>query len=215
MKVELVDPRLLKPNPWNSNRVSPENMEKLKRSITDLGFATAVVVRAVRGGLEILGGQHRTEAAVELGLSEIPVVNLGKIDDVKAKKIGLVDNHRYGNDDAAMLAKIIEGIGEDAVDLSYILPVGRADIESIIGLGDIDLDSIGLAPSDDDRDPEPTTSTRPAKTHEIVKFRLTLGDAEKLRALIERTIRKEKFDDKDEMTAAGDALSFLLLGGAE
>jgi hypothetical protein len=217
MKVSLTDPRLLKPNPWNSNRVAPENMQKLRSSIRELGFSSAVVVRTLPSGdLQILGGQHRTEAAIAEDLETIPILNLGKISDDKAMKIGLIDNHRYGNDDTIALAKIYELIGDNVIDLTKILPVSNADIESVLGMINIDLDAIGLTPDDDeDEDKHDKPKERPAKTHDVLKFRCRLGDAEKIRALIEKTIRRQKFEDQDDMTSAGEALSFLLLSDPE
>ena len=189
-------------------------MQKLKRSITDLGFATAVVVRETPSGdYEILGGQHRTEAAIELGLDTIPVVNLGKVDDVRAKKIGLVDNHRYGNDDVIQLAKIIEEIGEDAEHLEAFMPVSTADIDAVLNMVELDLDGIGLELDEDDDEPigDSDRSERAPKTHDVLKFRLSLRDAEEVRIMIEKTIKREGLTDNDEMTNAGDALAHLLL----
>lgn len=213
MKTLEVDPRSLVPNPWNSNKVGEDNMQKLKKSIQDLGFASAVVVREnSEGQYEILGGQHRTEAAIELGLDTVPVVNLGTIDDVRAKKISLVDNHRYGNDDVIQLAKIIEEIGEGAEDLEAFMPVSTADIDAVLNMVDLDLDNFDLD-LDEDED-EPVDADRPErtpKTHDVLKFRLSLRDAEEVRVLIEKTIKREGFTDNDEMTNAGDALAHLLL----
>lgn len=208
-----LDPRRLRPNPWNSNRVTPENMEKLKRSIEDLGFASAVVVRETEEGFEILGGQHRTEAAIELGLKKIPVVNVGVIEDKKARKIGLVDNHRYGNDDVMQLAKIIEEIGEDANDLVNLLPVSKADIDAVIGAVDLDLEGFDLAIDDDDDGPpeKSDTKSRTEKTHDVLKFRCTMRDAEAIRQLIEKTIKRQGLAAGDEMTTAGEALALLIL----
>jgi ParB/RepB/Spo0J family partition protein len=214
MRAIELDPRSLVPNPWNSNKVSEDNMQKLKRSITDLGFATAVVVRETpTGDYEILGGQHRTEAAIELGLATVPVVNLGTIDDVRAKKISLVDNHRYGNDDVIQLAKIIEDIGEDSADLEAFMPVSTADIEAVMNMVDLDLDNFDLEldDEDDEFDDEASRPERQVKTHDVLKFRVSLRDAEEIRQLIEKTIKREGFDDNDDMTNAGDALSHLLL----
>lgn len=125
MKTQLLNPKKLVPNDFNPNHVSPENMEKLKASINDLGFVSAVVVRELPDGtLEILGGQHRVETAVALGIKEIPVLNLGVISDAKAKKIGLVDNARYGVDDTISLAKVFEEIGVSPEQLE----IGRAHV---------------------------------------------------------------------------------------
>ncbi|MCR9222950.1 MAG: ParB/RepB/Spo0J family partition protein [Hyphomonas sp.] len=214
MRAIELDPRTLVPNPWNSNKVSEDNMQKLKRSITDLGFATAVVVRETPSGdYEILGGQHRTEAAIELGLTTVPVVNLGDVDDIRAKKISLVDNHRYGNDDVIQLAKIIEEIGEDSADLETFMPVSTADIDAVLNMVELDLDEIGLDldEDDDDTSDDGDRPERAPKTHDVLKFRLTLRDAEEIRQAVEKTIKREGFTDNDEMTNAGDALAHLLL----
>ena len=107
-KIQSLDPKKLRPNPFNPNHVDPKNFAKLRKSIKDLGFASAVVVRELPDGtLQILGGQHRTQVAVEMGLKTIPVLNLGTIPDDKAKRIGLVDNSRYGTDDSLQLARQI------------------------------------------------------------------------------------------------------------
>lgn len=209
-----LDPRSLQPNPWNSNKVSPENMEKLKRSISDLGFSTAVVVREVAEGYQILGGAHRTKAAIELGLETIPVVNMGEISDVQARKIGLTDNHRYGTDDAIQLAKIFEEIGADSAEIEKLIPVSQADIDAVLNIVEMDLDDfdVELPEDEDDEDgDEPPTRERPERTHDILKFRVTLKDAELIRQVVEKTIKRESLGDQDEMSAAGAALAYLLL----
>lgn len=206
-----LDPRTLHPNPFNSNRVSPENMAKLKRSIETLGFASAVVVREVDGQYQILGGKHRVEAAIELGLKTVPVVNLGVISEVHARKVGLVDNHRFGNDEVIALAKIFEEIGEGSEMLSEILPISQADIDAVIGVTEIDLDSFDIEIDDDDEKPgSEERRERPLKTHEILKFRMTLPDAERVRQAVERTIKREGLKDGDDLTNAGQALALLL-----
>jgi ParB-like chromosome segregation protein Spo0J len=214
MKSFEIDPKQLVPNPWNSNKVGPENMEKLKRSIKDLGFASAVVVRErADGKYEILGGKHRAEAAIELKLKTVPVVNLGPIDDVKARKIGLVDNQRYGNDDVLQLARIYEEIGASAEDLVAFLPVAHADIEAVLNAVDINLDDFDVSMSEDEDEPDDgdVPRERPTKTHDVLKFRVSMANAEAIRQLVEATIKAENFSDNDEMSNAGDALAFMLL----
>lgn len=219
MDTILRNPKDLRPNPWNTNRVGPENMAKLKRSIEDLGFASAVVCRELPDGtLQILGGHHRVEAAVELGLKEVPVLNLGPMDDAKAKKIGLVDNSRYGTDDTISLAKLYEEIGASDEELATFLPFTEADFDTVRRTIDIDLDGLDLEVDDDepvDVD-EVREKAKPPKTHDMLRFRVSLGDAEKIRQLIEKTIKKHGLaDETDELTAQGDALAMLLLGSGE
>lgn len=214
MQTQLADPKKLKANPWNSNHVSPDNMEKLERSIEDLGFVTAVVVRELPDGtLQILGGQHRVEVAVKMGLKEVPVINVGRIGDAKAKKIGLVDNSRYGNDDTIALAKIYEEIGLSSEDLASFLPFSEQDFDVIASAVNVDLDALDMMSDDGevDVDPDDIRKPKPPKTHDVLKFRVTLADAERIRQLIEQTLKDQAMSDNDELTAAGSALAFLLL----
>lgn len=189
-------------------------MDKLRNSIRDLGFSSSVVVRELSDGrLQILGGRHRVLVAKEQGI-EVPILNLGKIDDVQAKKISLVDNQRYGNDDVDALASVLESLDIDTEGLAQLMPVSVADMNDIIrASATIDLDDLDFIGDEDDDSPPPEApAERPAKTHEIVKFRLTMRDAENVRVKIENTIRDLGLKGGDEMSTAGEALAFLILG---
>lgn len=213
MENTALDPKTLKANPWNTNRVGPENMRKLKQSITDLGFASTVVCRQLEDGtLQILGGHHRVEAAVELGIKSVPVLNLGTVDDTRAKKISLVDNSRYGTDDTISLAKIYEELNLTSEDLAAFMPYSEADFDTVKRAIDIDLDALDIDVNDNEAvDPEDIRE-RPSRTHDTLKFRVSLGNAEKIRQMVEKAIKKHGFDEAtDDLTAAGEALAHLLL----
>lgn len=215
-----VHPDHLRPNPWNTNSVGPENEEKLIEAIRRFGFFKPIIVREIDDGFgatvyEILGGEHRWQAAKTLGLEEVPIFNLGVVDDQRAKEIGLADNARYGVDDTIELARLLEEMG-NADDLQQFLPYTETDIQSIfssvnIALDDLDLDENFETP---EKDPEPPTLKAP-KTHTIMKFKVPLADAERLTALIAKTQKKFGYTASDEMTNAGDALVHLLLSGAQ
>ncbi|HCN5636508.1 TPA: ParB N-terminal domain-containing protein [Escherichia coli] len=82
----------LRPNPWNTNSVGAQNFEKLKGSIEKLGFFKPILARELDGGIfEILGGEHRWRAAMEQGISTVPVISVGKINDLVAKQMSLAD----------------------------------------------------------------------------------------------------------------------------
>jgi ParB-like chromosome segregation protein Spo0J len=216
MTPELLDPRSLKTNPWNTNAVSPANLVKLRKSIEDLGFVTAVVVRTLAdGSLQILGGQHRTEVAIDMGLKKVPVLNLGTIDDIKAKKIGLIDNSRYGTDDAIAYARLLEEIQVDTPDLTAFLPLQADDLQVIMRAIDINLDDLEVKPGggdEEDEAPNEGRAERPIQTHDTLKFRVPVRDAEAIIALIEKTKKRESLSGSDDMTLAGEALAILLLG---
>jgi ParB-like chromosome segregation protein Spo0J len=90
---ELVSVSNLKPHPENARR---GNLESIKNSIEYHGFYGYCVAEK-NSGL-ILAGNHRFQAAVELGMMEVPVVWLDQPDVNEQRKILLADNKT--NDDA-------------------------------------------------------------------------------------------------------------------
>lgn len=206
-KTETIDPALLVPNPWNTNVVSPDNEAKLEESIRRFGMFKPVVVRELDDGtLEILGGEHRAGVAKRMGLKKIPVINLGKIDDKKAKEISLVDNGRYGTDDTLQLAELLESLG-DADDISTFMPFSETDLASIFSSVNIALDDLDL----DDTEPAPSLpKEKPIQTHTIMRFKVPVEDQSWVTDLIEKTMKSQKFTESDSLTNAGDALVYLL-----
>lgn len=210
-KSTYVSPDKLRSNPWNSNIVSPENEKKLDEAIRRLGFIKAIIVREVDGELEILGGEHRRDSAKRIGLAEVPIFNLGPIDDVKAKEISLADNARYGADDTLQLAAILEDLNGE--DIATFLPYTDSELESIANSVSIALDDLELDEEFDAKDekPEPPAAKAP-KTHTIMRFKVALSDAERLTGLLAKTQKRFGFTTADELTNAGDALIHLLVG---
>ena len=187
-----VDPTLLKPNPWNSNIVSPENDRKLIESIKRNGLFKPIIVREIeiegRGVYEIIGGEHRWQAAQAAGLVEVPIVTLGSIDERRAKEISVLDNSRYGDDDAVSLAEILKEIGSSE-ELQDFLPLGDTDLTDLFSTSNIALDDLELDEKfeiDPQEAPEPKIE-RPAKTHTIMRFKVSMKDAERLTKLIAQT----------------------------
>lgn len=204
--IEYVSPDLLEPNPWNSNYVSPDNERKLRQSVERFGVYKPVVVRQLEDGtLQILGGHHRARVAQDMGMSVIPIVNLGVIDDRRAKSIGLADNGRYGDDDLVKLADVLRDIGaEDAVTF---LPFEEKDLASIFSVSKIDIDDLSL-PDDDLPDAGSLdTELKATATHQLMTFKVPLGDAEGVSALVDKLIKIKGYDKgQDSKAAAGMAL---------
>lgn len=205
-----VHPESLVPNPWNSNVVSPDNDAKLEESVKRYGMFKPVIVRELLDGtLQIIGGEHRAQVAKRLGLTSIPVVNLGIIDDKKAKEIGLVDNGRFGEDDSYKLAEIIESLGGDYEDLAKFMPYTEEDLNSIFVNSSIALDELDSLSLPEEGVELP--NEKAMQTHQVMRFKVPLKDVEAVTQIIEKTIKVQGFDDSDSMTNAGDALVHLLL----
>ncbi len=208
------DPTLLKPNPWNSNHVSPENQAKLDAAVERMGMFKPIVVRELsEGSYEILGGEHRRDSAVRVGLKQVPVISVGKIEDVRAKEISLADNARYGTDDMAELAGVLESLGVEEHDISAFLPFTETDLQTIFTASDIDVDSLDFDDPDDSASDLPDeTSEKAPKTHTIMRFKVQIGDAERISEVIKRAQREQGLNGSDDLTNAGDALVHVLLG---
>jgi hypothetical protein len=210
----VVEIGLLRPNPWNSNHVSPDNEEKLQESIRQFGLFKPIVVRDKLDYYEILGGQHRWEAAKEVGLTEVPIFVV-EADDNMAKRITLADNARYGADDSIELAKLMEEIGTSE-DLQGFLPYTDADVNAIFSHVNIALDELDLSGGFEETEEkvvEPKAE-RVAKTHTMMRFKVGITDAEKITALIAKIQKRQGLTASDELTNAGDALVFALLNAS-
>jgi ParB family chromosome partitioning protein len=192
MKLENVNPFELKANKWNSNRVNRENFEKLKKSLKSLGTFKPAIVRETDSGYEILGGFHRVEAAKELGIPLVPVLNIGKIDDDRAKEISLVDNTRYGEDDAEALAKLLDSFETEL--LEEILP--ESPVIEIPETED------ALAKLSD----ELKKSKETEDEYKVLKFRLETEKAEEIESILSKIAFEKNIRYPDGYTNFSEAL---------
>lgn len=207
LQIEQVDPGRLRPNSWNTNVVSPDNERKLVESLKRFGFFKPILARELAdGSLEVLGGEHRWQAAISQGMKTVPVINLGQLDDVKAKEISLVDNGRYGSDDVLQLAQLLESIG-NLSDLSTFMPYDDKELEHIFAATSISIDDLEL---DDDEQRAPVLP--PAKRvqdFQLMRFKVPIGDAAMVQERIEQIMKDQKFTEDDSLTNAGHALVHL------
>ncbi len=210
LELKYVDPSTLQPNPWNSNRVTSENKRKLEKSIGRLGNFKPILVRELDNGeLQIVGGENRRDAELKRGAKTVPILNLGKISDERAKEIGLVDNERYGEDDANALQKLLNEL-ESSHELVDFMPITEDEFDSFwskdssINLDDLDLDD------DDELPTELPTPVSSAPTHRVVRFKMPITDSEKLSELIDKVQKSNGFTTSDALTNAGDALVHIL-----
>lgn len=193
MEVEFVNPFILKPNPWNTNKMDRENFEKLKQSLTALACFKPIIVRSLGDNFEILGGAHRVEAAKELGLETIPIINLGDISDERAKEISLVDNTRYGKDDIELLNKLLDEI--DTTLLESIMP------DEIVELPEIepfDLEGEGKG------------EEREEDEYKTLHFKYPIDKAEEVEAVLARLAYDKGFKYRDGYTNYPEALYYIV-----
>jgi ParB-like chromosome segregation protein Spo0J len=221
MGVEYVSPQELRPNPWNPNAVDPINQQKLEASLKRDGIKRPIVVRQLdNGDYQIIGGQHRTEAAISLGWKEVPIINRGKISDAEAKRETLLDNYRYGSDNLDRLSALLSDpdIG-DAASLLDTMPIDEEELAEYFShltseTVDLDIDDALDDGSKKEEDEEDETldlgAGKPLKTHQIIRFRVSMEDQAKLAELFKKTKIDEGYVASDDLTNDGDALVHLL-----
>lgn len=207
LNITYINPEKLRKNSWNTNKVSPENESKLDRSLKEFGIFKPVLCRTVNDELEIIGGEHRVESAVRNGYLEIPIIDLGEITDDKAKKIGLLDNGRYGSDDFRELQELLDSL-EDLDTMANILPFSVEELETMISSASVDLETI---PSFDEEDnnnliEEVKESIREPETHITVKFKIPLTHLQDFNRAIESKKKTLPIQYDDEMKNAGEAI---------
>ena len=203
---QVVEINQLRGNPWNPNVLDVDAEKKLDASLQRLGVFKPIIARETKSGLEIIGGHHRWESAKRIGVEEVPIINLGDIDDSKAKEIGLADNGRWGHDDAGLLADVLADL--DTVELSDFLPYTKKDFEAIFTASDVNLDDLNL--DDEDDDLLDLDDKKAPPTHTIMRFKVPVLDAETLSARLKRVMEEQDFTSGDSLTNAGDALVYLL-----
>jgi ParB family chromosome partitioning protein len=78
------------PNP-DQPRQSMGDLSELMASIAEKGIIEPLIVRAQAGRFQIIAGERRYQAAVQLGLNEVPIV-IRDVDGVEVLELALVEN---------------------------------------------------------------------------------------------------------------------------
>ena len=78
------------PNPDQPRQVMGD-LSELMASIAEKGIIEPLIVRQRRGRFQIVAGERRYQAAVRIGLREIPVV-IRDVDDAELVEIALIEN---------------------------------------------------------------------------------------------------------------------------
>jgi len=147
MKVLWVISGALRPNPWNPNVMTTEMFEKEVESIREFGFVDPLTVRSL-GELpnvyQIIDGEHRWKAGMELGMEEFPCIVVD-VDDDTAKQLTIVLNETRGQADEGKLATLVRDLAKkrDEAQLQRVLPYSPQRLRAMITNTDqIDWDAL-------------------------------------------------------------------------
>ena len=129
LQIEYASPERLRRRPTNARRHTKKQLKQIAKSIERFGFVNPVLVA---DDLEIIAGHGRVEAAMLLGLREVPTVRLSNLSAAERCAYVIADNRlaELAGWDRQMLATELQGL----LDLQF------DDVELTgFSLGEIDL----------------------------------------------------------------------------
>ena len=163
LQVEYVDIATIKPYKGNAKEHPKEQIEQIKKSITELGNLDPIGI----WHNEIVEGHGRYEALKQLGYTDIPVIRLDSLSDEQRRAYTLIHNQLTMNSgfDLDTLKVELDNIGE--IDMSEF---------------GFSLDGIGEEPQEvqeDDFDEEPPEepTSKLGDIYQLGEHRLMCGDS--------------------------------------
>ena len=95
---KMVSIELLDPNP-NQPRQVMGDLSELMASVAEKGVIEPLIVRQRVGRYQIIAGERRYQASVQVGLQELPVV-IRDVDDTEMLELALIENLQRKDSDA-------------------------------------------------------------------------------------------------------------------
>lgn len=135
----------IKPNPRNARVHSRAQVRQIAASISAFGFGAPVLVDET---LTLIAGHGRLKAAEQLGLKEIPAIELRGLTSAQRRALALADNKVADN-----AGWDRERLAIELPELSDLLVQEGLDI-SITGFGPAEIDQLQVDFSDDPSDPD-------------------------------------------------------------
>ncbi len=166
LTIKQLKPAALKDDARNARTHPPEQIEQLKRSITEYGFNVPVLIDKHN---VLIAGHARCEAARQLELDTIPTIMVGHLSDTQRRAFMLADNRIQINAgwDDKLLAQEIESLLQEDVE------------PGDLGFSQLEIDRLlGDAPLGTDNDPTTVKAvTQAGDIWEMDYHRLVCGDA--------------------------------------
>ena len=159
----------LKPYEKNARTHSVEQIEQLTRSIGEFGFTNPLLIDETD---RIIAGHGRLQAALALGMSEVPVIILAGLTDAQRRALILADNKIALNSgwDLKLLTEELADLKLDGYDLTLT----GFSLEEIDGLTPVLVDE-----KDPDEAPDlpAEPKTKPGDVYVLGPHRLVCGDS--------------------------------------
>lgn len=198
----------LHPNPWNPNKMAARTFEAERESIAKFGFIDPITVRPhpeLKDQYQIIDGEHRSRAAQELGMTDVPIAIIHDLGDAEAKKLTIVLNETRGSANTLELAVLLADIAETDANLIEALPYDDTQLANLLEIAKFEMPDYG-----DGEAPQPPGAADGAEGWEIVPMRVPASIA-KLFSQCADAIKAEHdlSDQSDDAIANGQILEAL------
>lgn len=183
---------------WNYKEEDPELTGKLIANIKRNGQIENILVRELDTGFyEIVNGNHRYDALVEVEATEVVAYNLGRITLAEAQRIAIETNETRFKTDPTKLSSIIADISKQFTteDLAHSMPYNQERLNELIEMSTFDWSKYGQ--------PKPTDS--PAEGQggtETIHITVDSADAPRWREWCERMRKLTNASDGDALMIA-------------
>jgi ParB family transcriptional regulator, chromosome partitioning protein len=130
---------LLDPNPHQPRQVMGD-LSELMASVAEKGIIEPLVVRQQGGRYQIIAGERRYHAAVQVGLREVPVV-VRDVDDIEVMELALVENLQRKDltafEEAEALHQLAHKCGYTHEDMARKLGKSRTSVTESLTLNNM------------------------------------------------------------------------------
>jgi DNA modification methylase len=172
LQVRLVPIEKLIPSSRNARTHSEEQVAQVAASIQSFGFTNPILIRP--GGM-IIAGHARLLAARQLGLAQVPTIEIAGLTDAQYRALAIADNQLALNAgwDEEMLRAEIAALQDEDFDLG-LLGLDDQELSAVL-----DMDDALSSDADEDAVPEkpPFAVTAPGDLWVMGSHRLLCGDA--------------------------------------
>ena len=133
----MVNIELLDPNP-NQPRQVMGDLSELMSSVAEKGIIEPLIVRQRGGRYQIIAGERRYHAAVQVGLHEVPVI-VREVDDIEVMELALIENLQRKDltafEEAEALAALAKQCSYTHEDMARKLGKSRTAITESLDIG--------------------------------------------------------------------------------
>lgn len=182
--VKKVDINKVVPNTWNPKPADPPEMEYIKKSLQQNGYATPILVRRKGEGYEVIDGQHRLLAAKELGYKELYVYDAGEVSDEEAKAMTIWMQTQIDFSEEELAPLVME-----LNDLKIELPYNDLEIEGFRNLATFNFDSAW----------KEQTPVEVEKTEEVLTIKMTPEQFQVVSGSIEKIKSEYRVNDGEAL----------------